>query len=379
MPPDSKWKFFEGEDLAQNLESGIFYASKAFARMPNLFRTTKQKEKRLAKKELPRLIKDHLEAHESGLRRVGKIPTVAELIEEINQTETPGLRPKTQRKRKFYFTEIRDAMGLGPIPMDRFTLSIFTARLDRLLAKKTRRTSWDYFKHGNILNRYAYQQKYVSHRVTFPNRDPKSNAGTVLTVEEILQLWSVMNETTRDQFVLAYECCMRLREALHLTWDRVDLESGEITLRAQDVKTGSKTGKGRQFIMTPHALERILARWNAVEPGESNAHKFVFPSPSGKGPMDDNKIAWGLAKDRALKGNEKRAVKPMPHFQHWVRWHDLRHTAISRMLVEQKINITLVSEYVGTSVSTLQKVYLHSRAEHTKGVTAALRIMGEKK
>lgn len=42
------------------------------------------------------------------------------------------------------------------------------------------------------------------------------------------------------------------------------------------------------------------------------------------------------------------------------------------------INFTHVSEYVGTSVSTLQRVYLHSRAEHTKGVNAGLMILGGK-
>lgn len=378
MPP--KYTYFEGEDLAQH-ENGTFYAVKAFRGMPNLNKSLRTKDKREAKRRLAKAIAEHLEKYESGRRRAGRVPTVTELIEEITRTEGPRLRAKTVAKRKFYFARIRDEMGLGHIPMDHFTLGLFTSRLEKVREKRTRTTYWDYFKHANILNRYAYEQKYVSHRQTFPHTDKKSTAGTVLSVEEIKALWAVMNETTRDQFVLSYECCMRLREMLHLTWDRVDLESGEITLRAADVKTGSKTGRGRTFIATPHALERLKARFSRLvdESGTFGVpdSKYVFPSPTGKGPMDDNKVAWALAKAKVLKGDEKRGIKPMPHFQHWVRWHDLRHTAISRMLVEQKMNITLVSEYVGTSVATLQKVYLHSKAEHTKGVTAALRITGE--
>ena len=47
---------------------------------------------------------------------------------------------------------------------------------------------------------------------------------------------------------------------IFLTWDRIDLETGKLTLRAEDVKTGSKTGKGRVFFVSPNALERIRAR-----------------------------------------------------------------------------------------------------------------------
>lgn len=377
MPPkgDSKWDFLEGEDMARNRESGTYYAVKAFLGMPNLFKSLRTDDKREARRRLAHAIREHLEKFGAGKHKAGRVPTVSELIEEIERTESPRLRAKTQAKRKYYFARIREEMGLGHIPMDHFTLGLFTSRLEKVKQKRTRKTYWDYFKHANILNRYAYEQKYVSHRQTFPHTDKKSTVGTVLSVDEIKALWAVMNETTRDQFALSYECCMRLREMLHLAWDRVDLESGEITLRAADVKTGSKTGRGRTFIATENALERLRERRARFD--DWGGTKWVFPSPTGKGPVDDNKIAWNKAKATVLKGDEKRGIKPMPHFQHWVRWHDLRHTAISRMLVEQKVNITLVSEYVGTSVSTLQKVYLHSKAEHTKGVTAALRITGE--
>lgn len=382
MPPkgDPRFEFFEGEDLARNRESGIFYAVKAFAGLPNLFRTTKTTDKRKAKKELPRLIKEHLEKYQDGKRAAGAAPSVSEVIDEVEQTETPGLRRKTQSKRAFYFARIRDEMKLGHLPIDRVTLRLWTDRLEAVRAQRKRRTYWDYVKHMNILLRYAYEQKYVSHHVAFPNPDKKSNAGTVLSVPELRLLWDVMGETTRDQFVLGYECAMRKLEALHLTWDRIDLETGELTLRAEDVKTGSKTGKGRQFIVTPHALERLRARFDrqcrtsAIAPSGSerleNARKWVFPSEAGAGPITDNKTAWAAAKERALER--------MPQFQHWARWHDLRHTAITRMLVEQGMNITRVSEYVGTSVATLQRVYLHSTAEHTRGVSEGLRITDAK-
>lgn len=371
MPPKDAYEYFEGEDLARNRESGIFYAVKHFKGMPPLNKSTGHKDKRLAKKELPRLIREHLERYESGKRAAGESPTVADLISEVERTESPSLRKKTQSKRKFYFKRIREDMELGPLPIDLLTLKVWTSRLERLMAKMDRKTFWDYSKHMNILLRYAYEQKYVTHLTRLPNPDPKKQTGTVLSIEEIRQLWEVMGEDTRDQFVLAYECCMRLREALHLTWDRVDLESGEITLRPIDVKTGSKTGRGRQFYMTENALKRIRAR---KKDQENNPSKWVFPSPTGRGPIDDNKVAWNRAKKKALEGDKKKGVPPMPNFQHWVRWHDARHSALSHMLLDQKMSPLLVSEYAGVSIHTIQKVYLHSTAEKTREISRAIRI-----
>lgn len=372
MPRDSKWKFFEGQDLGINLEGKVYYATKSFShlRIKNLFKSTGVKETdmerfpnlRKAKKELPRLMKEHMDKYLEGRRPAGEGKTVAEVIEEIHRTETPGKREGTQANRELYFRKIRDDMCLGQMPMDRITLSLWTSRLAAERAKGKRTTFFDYMKNMNILMRYAYEQKYVSHLISFPNPDAKKETGTVLRTEEIRQLYNVMGDTTRDQFVLSYECCMRLREVLYLTWDRVDLESGEITLRAQDVKTGSKTGRGRTFIMTANALQRLRTR----KANQVPTSPYVFPSRTGKGPVDANTTAWENAKAAVLKVN--------PAFQHWVRWHDLRHTAISRMLLELGMNIVKVSEYVGTSVMTLQRVYLHSKAEHTRSVTEGLRI-----
>lgn len=354
----SKWKFLKGEDLAINIASGVYYAVKSFRGIPNLFKTTKQIDKKKARRELPNLIKAHLDRYSTGNR--GETPTISEVIKEIERTESPQLRSKTQAKRTYYFKCIAFDMELGNVPIDQLTLKLWTQRLNKLQEKSQRKTFWDYAKHANILIRYAYEQKYIVHKITFDTPDPKKQTGTVLSPEEIKVLFEVMGETTRDQFVLSYECCMRLREVLHLTWDRVNLKTGEITLRAEDVKTGSKTGKGRQFIVTQHALDRLRKRAMRQVP----LSLWVFPSKRRPGPVNDNKNAWNMAKKKALKRN--------PSFQINARWHDLRHSSISRMLVEQGMNITMVSEYCGTAVNTLQKTYLHSKAEHTKGVTGLL-------
>lgn len=152
---------------------------------------------------------------------------------------------------------------------------------------------------------------------------------------------------------------MRLREALRLRKECVDLDTGKITLGPEDVKTGSRTGKGRNFIMGNHTLERIRQRFkNVSDP------VFVFPSSRAKGKaQDSNKTAWKTAKRAAkIKGR--------------ARWHDLRHTALTIALLEKRINPVAVSEYAGVALPTIQRVYLHGEAEKTKDVGEAVRIDG---
>jgi integrase len=208
----------------------------------------------------------------------------------------------------------------------------------------------------NAVLNYAHSQAWgPSKLVKLPNPDAITRAGRVYTESEIESLWAVMGEETRDQFALCFECMMRLREALYLAWDRINLETGEITLRAEDVKTGSKTGRGRSFIASPMALARLRQR------RAETRSSYVFPNPKGSGPIRSNKTAWRAAKRKA--GITGRA-----------RWHDLRHTALSRALLDARVNVVLVSEYAGVSIKTLQRVYLHSDSSKTATVADAVSV-----
>ena len=92
-----------------------------------------------------------------------------------------------------------------------------------------------------------------------------------------------------------------------------------------------------------------------------NISVWGVPIRSAMKPASNNKKAWNLAKKRAgIKGR--------------VRWHDIRHSSLSHLLLIKKQNITKVSEYAGVSVRTLQRVYLHSTAEQTKEVGMALSV-----
>jgi integrase len=350
------------DDLWLNNQSGYYYVRKTFKRLriPPLFETTKETTLGKAKSKAAQLVTEHMNKYLGGqgpdllARRTGK--PAGEIIDEILATVTPTKRTGTQANHKIYLGELKHEWGQWDIT--RITLPAWQTWLTDFRKRKKRRTFGDYQKHMNLLLRYAYRQRYVTHLLTLPSPDPiRSETGTVLTKKEIKALWKVMNEETRDQFVLCFECFMRLREALYLTWDRIDLKTGVVTLRAQDVKTGSKTGKGRSFRLSASALTRMRARRKRIK-----GSPFVFPSPDNpQRPVHQNKTAWRFAKKEAKITRR-------------IRWHDLRHTALSTALLDSKVDPVLVSEYAGVSVRTIQQVYLHSTHEKTAKVAGSVRI-----
>lgn len=373
--------------------TGVIYYRETFKKenIPALFKSTEAttlgKAKTTAKKMVQRHRNLHLGIKDDHIYGRAVANPFREVIAWAREHYTPKMRRRTQVAHNFFFDELDD--WLGHFDVNSITRELFTGMIQKRRGKSrkvknrdgtyrvsVRRTFSDYAKHMNLLMRIAYEDlKLATHLITFDNPDRVRSrlkllpgattwdddlgpSWRVYTQAEISALWDEMGEDTRDQFALCYECLMRKREALHLTWDRVDLGVGKITLRPEDVKTGSKTGRGREFIMSPAAWERIRARAQKREPG----NPWVFPSKTAPGkPVDDNKTAWTLVKRRA--GVFGKAT-----------WHSLRHTALTEALLNEGKDPVKVSEYAGVSLETIQRVYLHSKAEQTKSVAGAIRI-----
>lgn len=346
-------------NLMLNNRSGVYYVIKSFKRykIPALFETTKQTTLGKARTMAEELIAAHMSKYLGDgdlVTRTASTPVRA-VIDEILNTVTPLRRSGTQEMHKIYLGELRREWG--QIGIDKITLPSWHKWLADFKRRKDRKTFGDYAKHMNLILRYAYNNRHLKHLITVPNSDRPALAGRVFTHDEIKRLWVAMNDDTRDQFVLCYECMMRLREALYLTWERVDLKSGHVTLRPDDVKTGSKTGKGRTFKLTDNALNRLRNRAKTA-----SGSPYVFPSPNDPSkPIHQNKTAWFAAKRKAkIIGR--------------ARWHDARHSSISHALLESRVNPVLLSEYAGVSLKTIQRVYLHSTAEQTASISKAVSV-----
>jgi integrase len=282
-----------------------------------------------------------------------KIKTV---IEEILLDVAPKKRPSTQERYFMYLGEM--LLDLGDFDINLFGRKDFNIWHRKLkLQKPHRKTFNDYVKFMNIVFNFAYQNKYITHLIKFPLVDgEQEHTGRVYSKKELNNIFLNMDEITKAQFILSLECFMRLREVLHLTWDRVDFEKKLIVLRKKDVKTGSRCGKGRDVPMSQNCFNVLLKlKINA----DTN---FVFPSPNGKKYQNSNYKKWSRAKkDAKIVGR--------------ARWHDIRHTALTCAILELKLPIAHVSMVAGVSIRTLQKVYLHHEIEHLRGVAESMNLL----
>lgn len=287
---------------------------------------------------------------------------LSRVIDEVLEKHTPTLRLKTQVKHRMILGALRDEFG--DLDIGQVTPPLVTdwIRLRRRVGR--RKTFRDYTKYLNLVMNYARKtmrddsgRPYLADAVEFKNPDPKrQSAGRLFTAKEIAKLWDAMGEETRDKFILAYPNGMRLREALGLTWDRVDVRMGKVTLRDCDVKTG----RAREFILSAQARDRLKARH--ARRGNS---PFVFPCRHDpKRPTQDMRTQWERVKAKA--GITGRA-----------RWHDLRHTSISHALLKRGVLPAHASKFFGVSLAVIERVYLHSKADDTKGVASGVSIGGE--
>ena len=370
MEKQTAWKNLGG-GLRVYLPSKTVYAVKSFRYLgiPNLFECLGEISEREARRKLPEVIEEWKRKNTNR----EKTKTVGDVIPLFLKYETPKVRPRTRDNHRKYFAEI--AHFFGDVPLSELNEEIYFDRLESVVKREkalaaqrrklerkggTERKTFDYLAvHLNMLSRYAYRKNLVTRLVKIPLTERSGKVGRAIDHETAQRLFSEMTEDAKDMYCLSYVNCMRRDEGLLLSWDRFDLKTGLITLRAEDVKTGSRTKIGRSIYVADWVLERFRARFDRQRDLNS---PWVFPSPTDSSrPQRSIKTAWSGAKRRAgITGR--------------LRWHDLRHSGISYMIHVCGLDIAKVSEFVGTSVRTLQRVYLHTRPEQTKEVGRAIRL-----
>lgn len=370
----SNWKNLGG-DLRMYIPSRSIYAVKSFRYLgiPNLFHSFGPISEREARRLLPGTIENWKAMHVGGKTKA-VIKTVGEVIPFFLKYETPkNRRERTIQNHHEVMGEIDFYFGDMLLDDPDFEDSYFD-RLQTVKADKARiaeerrrlrkggieRKTFDYLAvFMNMLMNYAYRKKYCSHRVKIPFTDKKQVTGRAIDHATAKALYAEMSEEAKDIYMLAYMSCMRRNEGLRLTWDRFDLKTGLITLHPDNVKTGSRTKRGRSLFVRADVLERFRARYERQKHLNS---PWVFPSPRNPNkPQGSVKKAWSTAKRKAgISGK--------------LRWHDLRHSGISYLINELKWPINDVSQFVGTSVRILQQVYLHTQPEHTRGVAQAISL-----
>lgn len=326
-------------------KTGVWYVRKKKRGKKPLFESTGEKAVMRARVVAERKIYEW----ESGTTSRGR--TFGDVCLEGMKSflRSPKLKKNTKYYTKLYCEDM--IARIGHYDVTTMTRARFEGMIDDLRTEGKRKTFGDYAKFFNKVMRYAYENRYVTHLVTVENPDPKTKAGRVYSDEELAAILSVADDPLYVQVLMGHDCMMRLREILYLEKSRVDLDAGLVRLDAEHVKTGSKTGHGRSFYVT----EEVRWLLHAAD-RKAGASPYFFPSPkTPKKPVHDNKRAWGTAKKNA--GITGRA-----------RFHDTRHSGLSKALLVKRINPLLVSQYAGVSLKTIERVYLHVKPEHTAEV-----------
>jgi integrase len=201
---------------------------------------------------------------------------------------------------------------------------------------------------GTVIRELAYISAVINHArrewsINIENpvsrvRKPSAPVGRdrVLTSDEEARLFQALQPTGRRSpwllplVVLALETSMRRGELLGLLWQDMNLEKRTATLH------DTKNGEGRVVPLSSRAVEVLQAL-----PRSICGH--VIPLTS---------FAASAAFDRAV---ERADIKGL-------RFHDLRHTAITRMAVKLPNVIELAAVSGHKSLRMLQRYY-HPRAE----------------
>jgi integrase len=160
-----------------------------------------------------------------------------------------------------------------------------------------------------------------------------------LKPEEIRTLLANCSDPIRELVTFALYTGRRFSEIVGMRWQEVDLENGYVYFPR------TKKKEPDQVALTPRARE-ILTAMKQQEHGE-----YVFRTKAGT-PRKD--IRWVFT--RALR---RSAIQGF-------RFHDLRHTAISYMMMNG-IDLKTIAELVGhTTAEMVDKRYGHLSPDHKR-------------
>lgn len=190
----------------------------------------------------------------------------------------------------------------------------------------------------------------ISRPPKFVNPDPKTTVGKVFTDDEVSTLIEhAQSDDLKLAILMAATMGMRRLEIFALKCDRVDMRRKVIRLRRED----TKTRKARAFAISPATVKLILERCESGSP-------WVFPSATDKtSPLhkDGFKTAWtNLKRHHGIEG----------------RFHDLRHTFLTKAFKAPGANPALICTYAGLSLEVAERTYLHLTEDDTKAVSVAV-------
>jgi integrase len=185
-----------------------------------------------------------------------------------------------------------------------------------------------------------------------------------------------------DSGLRASEVRSLRRKDLKLEWRNGVIEKGELTVP----KSKTEAGTGRTVPFTSRVcavLTLWLSRFSDAGPDsfvfprfsvgvEGNARNPHFHSIALNEPIGEWKKAWKIALDKAGKvgcktPEELKSAKPLKY-----RWHDCRHTFVTRLAENPNISEETIRALAGHVSRKMLERYSHIRKESKRAAIAAL-------
>lgn len=196
----------------------------------------------------------------------------------------------------------------------------------------------------NAMMGLAYSRRWIKWPIAkIKYKEPKKIIGKELSNTEML---SLIEQATKNgnprlalQLKIGFSTGMRRGEILKLKWSYIDFVNKAISLPAELMKNR----KARMFPVGDELIQEFKKF--------ANNSVYVFPG------RFSNKKHQVSIKTGFNSARRKSGI--------WVRFHDSRHTAITRKIRKTK-RIDLVEKYMSVSKKVLLDVYNHVSTEDLK-------------
>lgn len=312
--------------------------------------SAKTKSKELARRAE---LKRHRELEEGvhNLRKRQTPQTLKTASDEWLELKKPTLAPKSYQIEKTNLTHLLPVLGHRLLwDIDAKDISRYQQmRLEKKAAPKTINLEVGTLR--AILKRYRL---WANVQPDVRMLSVPDDIGKSLSAEEEKKLLEACGESrSRSLFpavMVALNTGMRYSELRLQRWNQVDLERR--TIRVGKSKT--EAGTGRTIPLNDRAT-KVLQFWADQFPKRKAEH-FVFPSERyGAGGDDFEPCVYDIDVKQPIKSWKEAWESAKERVKVTVRFHDLRHTCVTRML-EGGVPLSVVASILGWSAATTARM-----------------------
>jgi integrase len=322
-----------------------------------MVRESSKSESKTVAKDAERARRRELEESWNQIKRRKLPPLFSIAAEDWLKTRT-GSAPSTERSYKLAISHLKSEFGKQLLcDLSGEDLAAYQTRRKRE-GVSNRTVNLELGVLRSILRRYRMWEA-IAADVDFLKES--ASPGRALTHEEETTLLDVASKSRcRSLYpviMLAINTGMRASEIRGLTWAQVDFLAKSLMVG----KSKTAAGTGRIIPLNPRAVA-VLTHWRGLFPGAEAEH-YVFPHEK-----------YGLAgNERKQCAHEIIPTEPMHRWKvAWestrkaakvsCRFHDLRHTFISR-LAESQASDSTVMALAGHVSRAMMERYSHIRME----------------